>query len=207
MSIRIAQKKRRGVAGDCNPTFPGVKNIDVTSGSMNKLNGRLVKYNFSPLLIGPCKDFRIFENYWQYGKIWNYHLDDNDKINIEWKRFNQSGKSLTIGKRHPLSREYGLPILSYYDGEYLEYIESRKKIYIPEYTKLISNTESMKALKEKVRNGEKIMILDVDGPPKSLYPEGVEMSIEFWNEMLENPKYPFGHGYVVAKLLFDEINK
>ncbi len=73
--VRIGQKKKRGIKGDTNPIYKNYKNIDVTSGSMNKINGKLVKEDLSPMLIGPVIDkqgvkAKIFENYWQYGKLW-----------------------------------------------------------------------------------------------------------------------------------------
>ena len=45
------------------------------------------------------------------------------------------------------------------------------------------------------------MIIDGDGPPKSIYPQGLELTQETWDQMINDPKYPFGHGYVVAALI------
>ncbi len=52
-----------------------------------------------------------------------------------------------------------------------------------------------------LNNGINIMLLDVDGPPKDLYPEGVEMTQSLWYTMLNNPNYPFGHVYIIAAVL------
>ena len=56
-------------------------------------------------------------------------------------------------------------------------------------------------MKKMLQSGQNIMIIDGDGPPKSLYPEGIELNVDNWDEMLNNPKYPFGHGYVVAAVV------
>lgn len=205
MSIRVAQKRRRGVEGEMNPTYPGFKNFDVTSGSMNKLDGRLIKYDLSPLLIGPVGDFEIFENYWQYGKVWKHHLKENGRISEDWWKFHLSGESLEKGRRRPLGKQYGRTVTSFYNMRYYEYIESRKEIYVPIYTNLIENTRSMNSLIRLARSGENIMILDGDGPPREIYPNGAAMTDELWNTMIEDEKYSFGHGYVVAKLLMDSL--
>lgn len=76
-TVRIGTKHPRGVVGAKNPVVSGFKNIDVTSGSVNKLAGRQVKDDFSPLLIGPVivngkKVAENFENYWQYDKSFGF---------------------------------------------------------------------------------------------------------------------------------------
>lgn len=56
-------------------------------------------------------------------------------------------------------------------------------------------------MKKLLDQGVNIMIIDGDGAPKNIFPEGMEITQENWDMMLNNPKYPFGHGYVVAGLL------
>ena len=61
-------------------------------------------------------------------------------------------------------------------------------------------------MKKLLDNGVNIMIIDGDGPPKNIYPEGLEITQENWNLMVEDTTYPFGHGYVVAGLLSGLLN-
>lgn len=69
---------------------------------------------------------------------------------------------------------------------------------MPEYLKLIKDTKAMKDMKKRLENGENFLIVDLDGPPLDLFPTGAEVTEEFLREMLNEPKYLFGHGYLVA---------
>ena len=64
----------------------------------------------------------------------------------------------------------------------------------------------MKDLIKMVKNGEKIMIIDGDGPWSSEYPEGLELTWDMLNEKIKDPTRPFGHGYVVATVLYALTN-
>jgi hypothetical protein len=44
----------------------------------------------------------------------------------------------------------------------LSYVDARKKVYFPEYAKLIYNTESFQYLKSLVDSGKKIALVDFD---------------------------------------------
>jgi hypothetical protein len=47
--------------------------------------------------------------------------------------------------------------------ERLSYLEARKKVYIPEYAKLVANSEAFKWMKSLVDQGEQVALLDFDG--------------------------------------------
>ena len=88
-----------------------------------------------------------------------------------------------------------------YDGVGMAYVESRLKIYVPVYGNLIRDMAPIHLMKEMVARGESIMIIDHDGPPRALFPSGMELTRENWARMSIDEKYPFGHGYVVAALV------
>ena len=210
-NVRIGQKRRRGITGDKNPTYLNYRNIDVTSGGMNIINN-IRTSTLSPLKLGPVyidgiKIAEKFENYWQYGKMWKKagHIKDrtDSEPTNEWFRFRKEGYEKNIGKRRPFpkSKGYGNASTSRYNNKTYDYITSRKKIYVPIYANLIRNLPIMKELQKLINNGINILIIDGDGPPKSTYPEGLPMNIENWNKMINDPIYPFGHGYIVAALL------
>ena len=81
----------------------------------------------------------------------------------------------------------------------MDYITSRKKIYVPEYYNLIKNKEQLLYLQNKLENGNNITIYDFDGPRTD---DGDIMCLELTTNLLINKlndvKYPFGHGYIVA---------
>lgn len=209
--VFVGQKNCRGVTGDKCVTRPDTKNVDVTSGGRNLLGPSKVPANtLSPMAVGPVvfedgTRAELFENAWQFGKYWGEksgHLDAHGKPTAKWFAFRDKGYKMLKGKRRPLPlKEYGRPIGSFYNGKHMDYVESRKKIYVPIYANLISGLPAIAALRAMVAKGENIMIVDNDGPPKSLYPDGMEMTAEAWRKMIENPRFPFGHGYVVAALV------
>lgn len=135
--------------------------------------------DLSPFFVGPVTgadgvEAKIFEIFWQCGKVYPCH-DDNGKPNaryFEWRNYFYSQTECTkdlmrhtcksIGYEHKDARYF-----AYFDkgkGEYipLGYVEARKKVYFPEYAKLIYNTESYQYLKSLVDSGKKIALVDFD---------------------------------------------
>ena len=98
----------------------------------------------------------------------------------------------------------------------LDYVSSRKKIYINNYAKLVMETPEYQELEKLYKNGKNILILDVDGPhEESLeYYKGkygvddnfivnntVEVNEKNVNILLNDTKHPFGHGMALAMTL------
>ncbi len=196
------------MAGDRAVSAPGFKSVDVTSGSMNKI-GEESPTTLSPMRLGPVTDGKgvkavWFENYWQAGKMWRTagHIGKGGAPTPAWFKFREKVCNQKTAKRRPLPKEpYGTAESSFYDGRVMGYVESRKLVYVPIYRRLIEGLAVIKELKQMLDEGVNIMILDIDGPPKELYPTGLELNRENWDKMIDDPKYPFGHGWVVAALL------
>lgn len=158
--------------------------IDVTSRVIRDKDFMKEHPNFekdlSPFYIGPVISSdgvkaNIFEIFWQCGKVYPPH-DDNGKPNqafFEWRNkfyaLNKVSKELMrhacedLGCHHNDCRYF-----AYFDKEKKEYIplnyvESRKRVYIVEYAKLVYKTESFKWLKSLLDSGHKIALLDFDG--------------------------------------------
>lgn len=100
--------------------------------------------------------------------------------------------------------------------EPLDYIEGRKKIYLPVYTRLVKQRRKFKDLQSRLFQGENLLIIEVDGPHQEdlkYYQDtyGVESNFIEGNTMLatkdnlqvmlEDTKHPFGHGYCLAGAL------
>lgn len=212
MSVRIGQKHRRGVAGEKTVTFPGCTNVDVTSGG-HKLLGpdKVPSTTLSPMRLGPVIDAQgnraeVFENSWQGAKMWRSagHIVEGTEAEPTEKYFAFRRKIFACakGKRRPLpKRTYGFPCAARYNGRAYGYIESRKEIYVAIYYRLIKNLPAIKAMQQMIADGESLMIIDGDGPPRDLYPQGMEMNAANWRKMIDDPHQPFGHGYVVAAVV------
>jgi len=140
-------------------------------------------------------DFYNFEAFWQSGKV--FESISHDKSLDWWKNVNSAKR------RYPGSKGKNVlyAIWSHIDKK-LDYIESRKKVYVPEYYELIRNREMIKYWNDKVKNGSNITIYDFDGPrTKDGDPSCLEVNLELLKEKINDTKYPFGHGYIVAGIL------
>lgn len=109
--------------------------------------------------------------------------------------------------------------------DFLNYIDARKKIYLPNYLNAINNLpvdsvgyKQLNDLKEKLKNGTNILIIEVDGPhyesinyykqkylvnDNFILPNNTTIiDEEKLKIFLNDEMYPFGHGYCLAwKLL------
>ena len=98
----------------------------------------------------------------------------------------------------------------------LNYIEARKKIYYPLYTRLVRKENQFKELKGRLDQGENLLIVEVDGPHQEsldYYKDKYMVDDNFIEKktllanrdnlsiMLNDPKHPFGHGYCLAAAL------
>lgn len=221
--------------------------LDVTSRNKDK---EFIKY-LSPFFMGPCQasdglEFKIFENMWQFGKVFEgdavfrklistkksedipfVSSDKDGNPTEEWFENRKIGAGTTLAHRRPY---VGKPLYHYYvntDGntERLGYVESRKKVYIPEYAKLIHDTPSFRKLKEIVDSGRKLALVDFDGynyyNPKymsALYEKNKAkysdmratleeyLNIRTMKDVINYPELLAGHAFVIKMLLQGDIS-
>lgn len=178
---------------------------------------------------GDCIGFNI-EDAWQASKVYSFHMNGkfdpkakknnfwkpgnktidynkSDEWLIEWKKWSEfcrfSGEGLR--RRCKLIKDKNcinpnIPLFSYYRGEKLSYVESRKKMYIPWYADLVVKTRAFKYLKERFRKIS-LIILDPDGQPRDQ--KILEINEKTMREKINDPKFVFGHGYVLACVLLN----
>jgi hypothetical protein len=86
-----------------------------------------------------------------------------------------------------------------YNLKKLDYITSRKKVYVPEYYNLIKDKELIDSWKEKLASGSNLVIYDFDGPRLQ---DGsvscVELTEDLIKTKMNESTFPFGHGYIVG---------
>jgi len=212
MSVYIGKKCSRGVPGSKNPIISRVLNIDATSGSMNKINGESAK-QFSPMYL-KTKSNIIFENYWQYSKVFEElnHIDSKGEVTQKWYDFREKGFKREKGDRHPKGTKsneilyidqsgkrhfkYYKPVFAIYDDVIYDYVSSRKNVYAPIYAELVLKTKAFKELKYIVDSGQSVQILDFD-----TYPGSFKVTVDLLRDRINDPSVPFGHGYILAGLL------
>jgi len=104
----------------------------------------------------------------------------------------------------------------------LDYIRARREIYVKLYEKYVVDQSQFKELVNRLENGEKLLIIEVDGPHQeslSFYKnkygvkddfivnDTVEASPENLDILLNDPRHPYGHGYCLAGALLSAIQK
>ena len=175
---------------------PYIEKLNVLNVTSAQGKDNLNRLAFSPMtpVEGGYKGFWNFESYYQSGKV--FEGIPEDKVKNFWKNCKEAKR------RYPNSKGKKVLYTTFYgdlEGQKLGYVETRKKVYIPEYFSLIENKERLQYWKEKYEKGENIIIYDFDGPRKKDGDvECLEFDEKLFNEKLEYTKHPFGHGYVVA---------
>jgi hypothetical protein len=203
--IYIASMNMRGRWAE--PICDNPIKINVTSSQAKTSKNRIA---FSPMqeVVGGYKGYYCFENYWQSGKVYeNIPIITTKKW---WKELEQPKR------RYPNSK--GKKVLyatfdGYHDSDGLDsdgldnidnlqkmdYITSRKKVYVPEYYNLIKDNELIGSWKEKLDEGHNLIIYDFDGPRLE---DGsvscVELTEDLLKDKINDPSVPFGHGYIVG---------
>ena len=201
--------------------------------------------NLSPFYVGPVVSSddvtaQIFEIFWQCGKVYPCH-DDKGKPNdafFEWRNSFYAQKQCTKDLMRHACKDLGYEhrdarYFAYYDKdkeEYLplNYVEARKKVYFPEYAKLVYNTGSFKYLKSLVDKGRKIALVDFDAfnyneecARKKQYQSYINackknnvaptltesdfLSIDSMKKFVNCPFMKVGHGTVIKALLQGDI--
>jgi len=176
----------------CNPRTRRLGAIDTTSRSRNWSRG------LSPFFLGPVDLYdgyisKNVENGWQFSKVYADHVDENQDPTSSYFTWAEWGWDQSWAKRYPKGKG-AKPLYSYWDGEKLDYIEARKRIYCPLYSKAVENTETFTKLKRLYEEGD-ILLFDFD----CYDPKGMS-----YEEILNCPTKKMGHAFVLAMMLEGE---
>ena len=192
--IFIASMNMRGAWAI--PILEDCIKINVTSAQSKKNKNRI---DFSPMteIIGTYKGYWNFESYWQSGKV--YESIPIEKTRKWWKELKEPKR------RFPNSKGKKVLYALFEDiDEKMDYIISRKKVYVPQYFELIKNKEMTLYWKKMLYNGHNLIIYDFDGPRTE---KGdvicLELTKELLIEKINDTQFPFGHGYIVGACICD----
>ena len=195
MPVYVASMNLRGSWAETPKDW---RRLNVTSAQRKESAERRC---FSPMteIEGGYKGFWCFENYWQSGKVFE---DVPHSVSLKWWR-----DLKRPARRYPNSK--GKRVLySLFNGEKMDYITARRKVYLPEYLALIQGQGTAQIWRARADQGETIVIYDFDGPRQSDHsPICLEVSREMLRERLNDPTHPFGHGYIVAGYMARVINE
>ena len=190
-SVFIASMNLRGERG---------KPLDVNSLKFNVTSAQrtlsLDRRDFSPMtpIEGGYKGYWNYESRWQSGKIFE---GIDEKMSKNWWKAQTKPK-----RRYPKGK--GKTILcarfeGYEDIGDMDYVTARKTVYVKEYYDLIKDRERTLYWKKLLEEGQSITIYDFDGPRTE--DKGVtclELNEELLRDKINDLKFPFGHGYIVA---------
>lgn len=228
------KNKKNGENGIIFPTYENFTQIKIMTEKYSEY------FELSPYVLTD-EYGRIMENIYQFSKayetvksqeqyasdgtlMWKHpseiHVDENGNLTKEYWNWREKGMNNKHFVRYPVGhtdRHKCLYALSDVDKtKKLDYVETRKQIYISLYIEMAKKTNMFKLLKEKLDNGENLLIIEVDGPHQEslqYYKDKYNVDDSFIQNntmlvtdenisiMLNDTKHPFGHCYCLAMAL------
>lgn len=178
--------------GPRDPAPKGVYVINTTSRSVNWSRG------LSPFYLGPCELYNQYvafnvENAWQYSKVYESYVDHLGNPSEKYFNWALVGWSSARAIRYPMGKGVK-PLYSYWNGEKLNYVEARKKIYVPLYSKAVIQSEAYKQLREYYKTHSDTHLWDFDGY------DYIKLNMGF-KDVINDPIRKMGHAFVLANLL------
>ena len=123
----------------------------------------------SPFFVGPIELYdgyiaKNLENAWQFSKLYPEMAENNLPTEKYWN-WAKNGWGKSFAHRYPVGKNKK-PLGSWWKNELLDYIESRKKIYIPLYAKAVKKTSAFSILQNLYKdckiNNKTLCLLDFD---------------------------------------------
>ena len=187
MKIKVIGPKDKGI-----DTTDGIVVI-TTSISKNWSRG------LSPFFLGPCDLYggliaQRVENGWQYSKVYKQHTDSDGNPTADYWKWARAGWADKWAKRYPMGKG-SEPEYCLWDDQHLGYIDARKKVYVPLYSKAVRQSAAYKQLVSLYQQPDGVLYLwDFDGYDN----EKLGMSLI---DVLNDPTKIMGHAFILARML------
>lgn len=153
----------------------------------------------SPFIL-PAPPAKNFENLWQYSKVYKKFIMPIDGYpDASYYKWRDAGFTNPRAVRYPMGNG-AIPEYSLWNGERLDYIQARKRIYASEYAKNVIKTESYKRLGNLYCTGQDIILLDYDAY------DHLTLGISL-QDVINNPKRKMGHAFVLIMMLTGLLNE
>lgn len=183
------------IIGPRTPKLPDSeksKIINTTSRSKGWSKG------LSPFILGPVELYdgmisQTVESAWQFSKCYDLHTDQNENPSPMYFKWAEKGWADTRARRYPMGKG-AIPLYSWWDDEKLSYIEARKRIYIPLYSKAVRHTGAFQTLKFMFDIGEDIYLWDFDGYDHK------ELGMTY-TDVINCEDKKMGHAFILGMLL------
>jgi hypothetical protein len=167
--------------------------INTTSHSYSDWASGLSPFNLGPIQLYDNHTARIFENAWQFSKLYPEHADSNGEPTPRYFQWAKTGWDSTRPFRYPLGKGRK-PICSLWNQARLDYIEARKRIYLPLYQQTVKTTNAYRKLQNLYQEQGSITLFDFDGYDHT----ALGMSL---NDVLHCPTKICGHAFILAMML------
>jgi hypothetical protein len=140
------------------------------------------------------------ENAWQASKVYPEFVGPDGEPKKEYFEWASKIWNSDYAYRYPMGRGRS-PEYSYWDGEKLTYVEARKKIYIPIYSRAVRVSEAFKKLLSIYENDDRdIYLIDFDGYNHIKLNRSLD-------QVINDPNRKMGHAFVIYALLTELVKK
>ena len=166
---------------------PDPKAINVTS------QGTVFKA-LSPFFLGPVQLWgghtaRNVENAWQFSKVYREHAGDY----ATWLDWAMRGWADKRAHRYPMGKGR-VPLHVHWDYQVLDYVEARKRIYIPLYAAAAYRDPHFHMLRKRYQEEGELTLWDFDAY--------LHRNLNYsWDDVINDPERKMGHGFVLAMML------
>jgi len=147
-------------------------------------------------IVGGYHGFWNFESYWQSGKV--YETIPYERTRKWWLELKEAKRRFPGSKGKRVLHSKWIE----HSDELMDYVKSRKKVYVPRYYDLVAEREMVKYYRDLLKAGKNITVYDFDGVRDAEgNPICKELTVDLLIEKINDTKFPFGHGYIVAALI------
>ena len=167
--------------------------INTTSHSASDWSSGLSPFKLGPVSLYDDRTALIFENAWQFAKLYPQHADSQGEPTPAYWNWAQDGWAANRAFRYPLGK--GLkPLCALWKGQRLDYITARKQIYLPLYQKAVAATDAYHQLESIYRENASVTLFDFDGYDHA----ALNMSLA---DVLNCPTRICGHAFILSMML------
>ena len=179
------------IIGPRDTKVPGT--VNTTSHSNAAWSKGLSPFALGPISLYGSHTARIFENAWQFTKLYPEHADANGQPTNQYWTWAQTGWKSTKPFRYPLGKGRK-PLCSLWNGRRLDYITARQQIYIPLYRNAVKQTDAYKTLEDLYLAQGHLTLFDFDGYDHR------KLGMSF-KDVINCPTRICGHAFVLAIML------
>jgi len=152
----------------------------------------------SPFHLGPIQLYQndialIFENAWQFTKLYPEHADTNGEPTAKYWQWANAGWASTRPHRYPMGKGRR-PLCSLWNGQRLGYVDARQQIYLPLYQQAVKQTNAYARLQRLYQKQGSLTLFDFDGYDHL----SLGMNLK---DVLNSPTRICGHAFILAIML------